>query len=109
MSAGKKVSTTVEPELRGPIHKPFSWLKASIEHDHYAQFAALTMDICHGVETCIDLVYSTDLDKENGDRPLLNLEEASRLLRMAVLSTRLLGDAAERIMDGKNKIEEDSQ
>lgn len=106
MSTGKKVIEAIEPELQGPIHEPFSWIADHCKGDQRAQFAALTKDICDGVETCLELVHSIGIDKECGNRPLLSAGDTDRLLRLAMHSSRLLGEAADRIITKKNQSEE---
>ncbi len=92
MSATTKVIEPVAPEA---IHKPFTWLHRQVEHDQHAQFYALTMDICQGVRTCLELVQSVGMDRENGTPPLLDVEDTARLLRLAIVSAKLLGESAQ--------------
>ena len=92
MSAITKVIEPVAPEA---IHKPFTWLHRQVEHDQHAQFYALTLDICQGVRTCLELVQSSDMDRENGTPPLLGADDTARLLRLAIVSSSLLADHAE--------------
>lgn len=87
-----------------PTHKPFSWLVGSAKDDQNAQFAALTMDICHGVETCLELVHVSNLERDHG--PTLNPNDTERLLRMAMASMRLLGESAESTIEHMNKCAE---
>jgi len=82
-------------------HKPFSWLADDLKHDQRAQFAATTMDICQGVETCLELVHTSSLERDSG--PTLNPNDTDRLLRMAMASIRLLGESAEADIEFLNE------
>lgn len=93
---------SVEQIEPNEIHKPFSWLKDGVKDDQHAQFAAITKDICSGVETCLQLVHSDRMKRENEGAPLLSLGDAERLLMLAMQSARLLGETAEEIIDWKN-------
>jgi hypothetical protein len=84
-----------------PTHKPFSWLVGDAKDDQGARFAALTMDICQGVGTCLELVHTSSLDSDDG--PTLGQHDTDRLLRMAVASMRLLSDSAESSIEHMNK------
>ncbi len=84
-----------------PTHKPFSWLVDGAKDDPHARFAAMTMDICQGVGTCLELVHTSSLDSDDG--PTLGQHDTDRLLRMAVASMKLLSDSAESTIEYMNK------
>lgn len=88
-------------EKKEPMHRPFSWLVDGVKNDQHARFAAMTMDICQGVETCLELVHTSTLDRYE-DAPILGAGDTDRLLRMAMASIRLLGESAESTIDNIN-------
>lgn len=85
------------------VHKPFSWLPPRCEHDQAAQFVALTMDVCQGIQTCLELVHSDDMNRRinedadpgEGMQHTLDRGDTERLLRLATASASLLAGAAE--------------
>jgi hypothetical protein len=89
------------------LHVPFAWLDATLQHDHQAVFAALTMDVCNGMQTCLQLVHSdlltrnrnqiADLGQE--DAPLLDKAGGERLLLLATAAARMLSERAEEYID----------
>lgn len=78
-----------------PRHEPFSWVDGP-DKDGAATFAALTMDVCQGVHTCLQLIHSTDLCTNSGagdeDPPVLGSVDKERLLLLATAAMRMLGD-----------------
>ena len=92
------------------VHVPFSWLDPELVGNPNGEFVALTMDICRGVEVCLGLVHSSDLerrflaDADEGDTalPTISSCESEWLLRLALKSTKLLADAAERHIGDMN-------
>lgn len=91
-----------------PIHRPFSWVPSAGADDHDAHFAALTVDVAHGLETCLQLVQSTDMAIHAGtwgddERPLLSTVDKERLLLLATAAARLLGDRASDRVDRLNE------
>ncbi|WUR14709.1 hypothetical protein E7V67_006260 [[Empedobacter] haloabium] len=87
-----------------PIHQPFSWVPNVGDHDRDAHFAALVLDVCNGVQTCLQLVHTTDLALHarswgGEDQPLLSNTERERLLLLATASARLLGNRASDSVD----------
>lgn len=81
-----------------PLHVPVSWLVPGLQDDLGAQFVALAMDICNGVNTCLELIHATDIalmarDPEN-DPPISGIVDREHLLLLARASTRLLSERA---------------
>ena len=78
------------------FYKPFSWLPAVLEDEHAASFVADSMDAWRGVETCLGLVASSELDRANNDfaddgddvSPILSVVDSERLLRLAIITAR---------------------
>lgn len=90
-----------------PIHEAFSWLDKDVADLHSAEFVALTMDVCHGVQACLQLIHSTDLRTNSGageeDPPILGGVDKERLLLLATAAMRMLGDQAEDRVESINK------
>ena len=85
--------TTDHPAHKAPepLHQPFSWLNARVQLDAGAQFTELTMDICYGLQTCLELVHAASASPS----PVLGHSDADRLLRLAIASAGLLAGAAQ--------------
>ena len=89
------------------LHQPFSWLHGAAKDDLGANLAALAMDMCRGIETCLEMVETSNLERSHnadcdpGDEaiPLLSPADTGRLLRMAMASARLLADKSEGHID----------
>lgn len=81
-----------------PIHQTFSWVEKTVENDQSAQFAALTLDVCHGMTACLSLIHATDLAVNSGggddEPPLLSIVHKEHLLLLASAAARMLGDRA---------------
>ena len=111
------MSVPKKPAPEAAMHTPFSWLVPELKDDGDAQFAALVMDLCEGVATCLELVYSSDLERHGnpgagpnaGTAPALSKPEADRLLRFAMGSSRLLAESAEQHIDWLNQREIDKR
>ena len=92
------------------VHQPFSWLADDVKDDPLADFVALTMDVCDGVHSCLqifhlsDLVRSEneDLEPEDAELPAVNANDAGNLLRLAIVTIRMLRDYAARQIDSIN-------
>jgi hypothetical protein len=92
------------------IHEPFSWLNKGLSANHEAQFTALTMDVCRGVETCLQLLHSDLLirnrnqwaDPGQEDAPLLDKAAGERLLLLATAAARMLSERAEASIENMN-------
>ena len=92
-------------------HEPHSWLNGDAKYDPAARLAALTMDVCDGIETCLGLVHSSDIQRQmNTDAdagqevpPTLNTNDTERLLRLAMVTVRMLASASEKTIDRANK------
>ncbi|QRX84381.1 hypothetical protein [Glaciimonas sp. PAMC28666] len=81
-------------------HQAFSWLPSHHQHDQSAQFYAMTIDICQGVKTCIDLVQVSNADRGTDTLPMLDVNATERLLRLALMSSQMLAEVAEGRIDG---------
>lgn len=90
-----------------PLHKAFSWVEKGVADVGSADFAALTMDVCRGIETCLELMHVTDISVNSGagdeDPPILGTVDKERLLLLARAAARMLGDRADKRVDDMNK------
>lgn len=90
-----------------PLHKAFSWVEKGVADVAGADFAALTMDVCRGIETCLELMHVTDISVSSGagdeDPPILGTVDKERLLLLAQAAARMLGDRANLRVDNINK------
>ena len=82
-----------------PAHQPFSWVPHALHGDLDAHLAALTFDVCNGVQTCLQLIHSTDMDmsaRSSGSdvQPLLNTVDKEQLLLLATAAVKMLGKQA---------------
>lgn len=86
------------------MYKPFSWLPEVLAEDQSAAFIADSMDAWRGVETCLGLVASSELERahnafaDDSDdvSPLLSVADSERLLRLATITARTWEHKCER-------------
>lgn len=101
---GFDATLRVDVQATPAAHQPFSWLGDELKDHDSADFVALTMDVCFGIETCLELVHSSglerafnrDADPGQESAPALDLGCTERLLRLAIVSSRLLSASAEQ-------------
>jgi hypothetical protein len=79
-------------------HQPFSWLRADVGGRN-ARFIERVLDVSGGLNTCLELVHSTDLALHartwgEDDTPILGRVERESLLRLAIAATGMLSDLA---------------
>jgi len=90
-----------------PIHQALSWVEKGVADVDGAEFAALTMDVCRGVQTCLQLMHVTDISVGSGagdeDPPILGVVDKERLLLLAQAAVHMLGDRANMRVDDMNK------
>lgn len=107
----KTIHTTQSPTLeQAPAfkindgtHKPFSWLHGAAVDSPHAAFVTTTLDICAGVQTCLEIIHASGLERENNQdadpgtecMAAVGVFDQARLLRLAIASMALLRDAAE--------------
>ncbi|MDY7546893.1 hypothetical protein QN360_15640 [Glaciimonas sp. CA11.2] len=54
------------------------------------------MDVCHGIQTCIDVTQVSNADRGTDTMPTLDIIATERLLRLALTSSQMLADTAAR-------------
>ncbi len=102
MPRQKHAPTTPLAHTPRAQHKPFSWISDEAKDFPLADFAALSMDICNGIQTCLELVHDANLERDfraDGDSeaiPVIDAAKSSYLLRLAMASSHLLAEEAER-------------
>ncbi|TQK00164.1 hypothetical protein [Herbaspirillum sp. SJZ107] len=83
-----------------PFHKPFSWLNTEALNRNVS-FIESVADMCAGIQTCLQLVNSTDMALhartwDGDDQPVLGRVDKERLLRLAIAVTGTLADGAHK-------------
>lgn len=66
------------------------------------------MDICRGVQTCLELVNMSTLNRQlanDEEPPVLNVPDTEKLLRLALASIEIMGDRAETHVGYFNRTE----
>lgn len=107
------MSATTTPRALAALHQPFDWIPADLRHRGGADFLSLALDVSQGIETCLALVHTSNLERmHNADadpgsegQPVLDCRDTERLLRLAMVSAQLLAtDAAQRIDRLSNEV-----
>jgi hypothetical protein len=101
---------THEPSTFAPkvTYKPFSWFNNKLMGDQGAQFVALTMDICQGIQTCLELIHSNTIERTHNpldSSPFFDVSTTERLLRFTKVAARLLANEAEERIECLNEAE----
>lgn len=85
-----------------PIHQPFSWVPDP--SDREGEFVALTLDVCNGLQTCLQLIHSTDMAIVAGDEsPILDSVDRGNLFLLATAAARMLSVRAYQRVDWLNE------
>jgi hypothetical protein len=111
-----KRTFTPVPSISNPpqtvsVHQDFSWLNDAAKNFPTANFVELTRDICLGIQTCLNIVNTSNLerlhneDAKPGEQciPAINSYECEALLRLSIASSSLLHKASERTIDWINE------
>lgn len=101
--SASRSSAEFQPGI-GAVHRQFSWLCGIAKDTDHGKLAELTMDVCRGIRTCLELVnsselervHNTDADPRGESPPILDVVDTDHLLRLAIVASKLLGDEAER-------------
>lgn len=96
------VANTVGPLKPDARHQRFSWLHDSHKQTTAAQHDANVMDAFRGIETCLELIEMSNLERELDDPddpervpPVLSACDTGRLMRLAILVAKEWGDKCE--------------
>lgn len=109
--APQSLTQTPEFDIFAGAHKPFSWISEEAQCHPMADFATLTLDVCNGLNVCLEIAHNSDLERlNNADRapgkeilPTTSIIDTSHLMRLAIASTTLIARLAEREIDSINK------
>ncbi|MGZ9713881.1 hypothetical protein ACXX82_24090 [Glaciimonas sp. GNP009] len=95
-----------EPILPMPeqeaFHKAFSWLPVDHQTDKHTQFRALAVDVCRGIQTCLEVTHFRTLNRSSDAMPTLSTIHTERLMRLASSSSQMLAEIAARHFDDLN-------
>ena len=97
MSAATTSTSTSATEQPAPeaLHVPFSWVYGPAKHDPMAEFAALTLNVCNGIQTCLELVHLSGMHRQHEMPAVLGAGDTERLLLLATASAHMLADVTD--------------
>lgn len=86
------------------IFEPFQWHREETENamlpgGAVMRFTGAVKDLSLGAMTILEILERDELAEEGGDPKILNKCDASRLMRIAIASLRLLGEDADEITE----------
>ncbi|WP_426117233.1 hypothetical protein [Massilia sp. PWRC2] len=93
---------------RNAAFQAFSWLPHDLRNDNAAVFAVRIKDLGAGVQTCLQLIETSELEREHirfdgppaegdaADVPLLSVTDTSILLRLAITIAGVISEQAEQ-------------
>jgi hypothetical protein len=101
---------TPKPNSSTPTHQDFHWIHGDGRSNPLANFVELTQDIVAGLHTCLQIYYTSrlqrdiNLDAEPGQEaaPALGMFDADHLLRLSIASSALLSEEAARRIEALN-------
>ena len=77
-------------------HEPYRWLNKEAQGFPGADFVELAMEVSNGIRTCLELVNASDLARDENETPLLDKADTCYLLRLAIVSSKMLAEDAEQ-------------
>jgi hypothetical protein len=91
-------------------HQRFHWINGPSQDSAYAAFLEMAYDLAAGINTCLEIVHVSDLQRETNQdakkgeaaAPAIGAFDAEKLLRMAIVSSSLLAQEAMRRIDTEN-------
>jgi hypothetical protein len=97
-------TATSTQSTSSPAHKDFHWIHGPGRDNPLADFVELTHDIATGINSCLQMIYASDLSREiNLDlepdqqcKPAIGKTDAANLLRLSLAASHLLGKASEQ-------------
>ena len=101
-------TSTPTPKRKQAAHQPFSWLSDDAKGHPVAEFVAFTVDVSNGLESCLEIVESShldrvDLDPEGTELPAIDAYDAGKMLRLAIVTARQLRQHAHELLDWINE------
>jgi len=99
------------PNRTRALHQPFSWIDDAAKDYPMADFFALTLDVCNGIQTCLEISESSDLEctchsdlaPDDAELPVLSAYHAGILRRFSIASARLLRECADQKINWINE------
>jgi len=93
------------------VHQPFDWIDPGVKDYPMADFVSLVRDASAGIQTCLEIINSSDLerkanvDAEPGEEalPAVTSHDAENLLRLSIATSKLLLDRAEQKINWLNE------
>ena len=81
-----------------PTHQSFQWITGIGQNEPLADFVELTRDISAGINTCLQIVFASDLEHANNEDadpgctspPSIDKISADTLLRFSIAASALL-------------------
>ena len=97
-------TSTPTPKRKRAVHQPFSWLADDAKGHPVAEFVALTHDVSSGLESCLEIIESShldrvDLDPEGTELPAIDVYDAGKILRLAIVTARQLREHAAELLE----------
>ena len=97
------------------VHQDFRWIEGDVQAAAHAQLLERTLDIAAGINTCLELVYASNMERlGNHDvspaervLPVLGVGDTDRLMRMSIATAALLREEARRAVECLNDTEEE--
>ena len=95
---------TPKPNRARPFHQPFSWIDDAARTYPAAEFFALTVDVCNGIYTCLEIIEASDPecrcdadpDADETELPVVSPYHAGILRRFSIAAIRLLREHADQ-------------
>ena len=86
------------------FHQPFSWIDDAARDYPMADFVALTLDVCNGIRTCLEIIEASDPEcrchsdpaPDDAELPVVSAYHAGILRRLSIASARLLREHADQ-------------
>jgi hypothetical protein len=92
------------------VHQRFHWIDGPSKDTAYASFLEMTYDLAAGINLCLEIVHTAELqheanlaaDEGEAAAPAVGAFDAEKLLRMAIVSSALLTQEAMRRIETEN-------
>jgi hypothetical protein len=103
--------TASEQKTIPPTHQDFHWIEGPGQELQLADFVELTHDVTAGIHTCLQLIYSSDLnreinlDAESGEEtpPAIGTSDATNLMRLSITAVNMLHQLSEQRIEWLNQ------
>jgi len=94
-----------------PTHEDFRWIHGLGKDERFADFIELTRDIAAGINSCLQIIYASNLMRENNQdcdpgqesAPSIGNTDAANLFRLAMTAAALLLHASQERIDRLNQ------